>query len=105
MSLNQLEQRKFLLHYMNISQPKRRVVESSTAKCKQTVSVKYRVRKNNGEIIPVCAATFQGICGLSKDRLARMIKIFQATGKLPDDKRGGDRSSEKHKELAVKNDI
>lgn len=69
MALNQIDQNKFLLHYMNISSPKHRVVKSATARYKQSVSVKYTVRRSNGEIIPVCDASFQGICGLSKDRL------------------------------------
>ncbi|KAJ4446991.1 hypothetical protein ANN_28293 [Periplaneta americana] len=92
---------------MNISSPKHRVVKSATARRKQSVSVKYIVRRSNGEIIPVCDASFQGICSLSMDRLSCLANKFHVTGKLPDDKRGGGRSGEKYKELtlAVKNNI
>ncbi|PSN36091.1 hypothetical protein C0J52_13098 [Blattella germanica] len=44
---------------MEITSPKRKRVESGKVKRKHAVSVKYQIRKKDGHMLPVCAATFQ----------------------------------------------
>ena len=92
---------------MEITSPKRKRVESGKVKRKHAVSVKYRIRKKDGHMLPVCAATFQGISGMSKDKLSHLANTFHATGWSPIEKRGGDRSTVKDKEItqAIKNHI
>ncbi|KAJ4444848.1 hypothetical protein ANN_06645, partial [Periplaneta americana] len=106
-SLNKTDQDKFLLKFMEICTPKRRIVATENAKRKKRVSVKYTIRKKNGTLLPVCAATFQAVSGMSKDRLSYLANRFHEMGKVPKEMRGGNRAGEKHKELtlAIKNDI
>lgn len=105
--LNKVDQDKFLLKYMTIYSPKRRKVKEENSKRKQSVSIKYSIRKKNGDVLPICAASFQGISGMSKDRLSLLARQFYCTGNSPKGNRGGDRTGAKDKELisAVKNDI
>ncbi|PSN57674.1 hypothetical protein C0J52_05428 [Blattella germanica] len=67
----------------------------------------FLIRKKDGHMLPVCAATFQGISGMSKDKLYHLANTFHATGRSPIEKRGGDRSTVKDKEItqAIKNHI
>ncbi|PSN31750.1 hypothetical protein C0J52_24465 [Blattella germanica] len=62
---------------MEITSPKRKRVESGKVKRKHAVSVKYRIRKKDGHMLPVCAATFQGISGMSKDKLSHLANMLQ----------------------------
>lgn len=105
-SLNKIDQDKLLLKYMEITSPKRRSSKKE-AKKKNTVSVKYRIRNKGGQILPVCAATFQAISGMSKDRLSHLACRYHVSGKIPVENRGGDRTTAKDKEVteAIKNDI
>ncbi|PSN43234.1 hypothetical protein C0J52_12636 [Blattella germanica] len=106
-SLNKTDQDKYILKFMAVSSPKRRVVNTENLKRKKTVSVKYTIRKKNGEVVPVCAASFQGVSGMSKDRLSYLASRFHSGGKLPKEMRGGDRTGKDHKDLtiAIKNNI
>ncbi|KAJ4426845.1 hypothetical protein ANN_26644 [Periplaneta americana] len=55
------EEEYILFEFMEISTPKRRILPTESAKRKKTVSVKYTIRKKNGTLLPVCAATFQAV--------------------------------------------
>lgn len=105
-SLNKADQDKYLLKFMTISSPQRRI-KTENAKRKKTVSVKYAIRKKNSEVVPVCASTFQGVSGMSKDRLSYLASRFHKEGKLPKEMRGGDTTGKNHKDLTIniKNDI
>lgn len=106
-TLCEIDQDKLLLKFMTIITPKRRVVDAESSKRKQSVSIKYSIRKTDGQIVPVCASNFQGITGFSKDRLSLLTKRFHTTGESPSKNRGGNTAGKKHENLtiAIKNDI
>ncbi|PSN29182.1 hypothetical protein C0J52_28337, partial [Blattella germanica] len=75
-SLNKIDQDNFLLKHMEITSPKRKRVESGKVKRKHAVSVKYRIRKKDGHMLPVCAATFQGAVEYPQGNLFRGHFIY-----------------------------
>ncbi|KAJ4426160.1 hypothetical protein ANN_26969 [Periplaneta americana] len=98
-TLCKIDQDKLLIKFMTITSPKRRVVNTE---------FKYSFRKTDGQkIIPVCASSFQGITGFSKDRLSLLANRFYSTGQSPRENRGGNTAGKNHENLtiAVKNDI
>lgn len=55
------------------------------------VSIQYNVRLNNGKLVRVCRDAFLKITNFSKDRIQRVVRNFVTQGKIPKERRGGDR--------------
>lgn len=70
----------FLLKYMKAKVPVRRTVKNP--KNQRGVTVSYFIWVAEGTVVPVCAATFQSILGISRARLQRLAKNHVITGKL-----------------------
>nr|CAH7730369.1 unnamed protein product [Callosobruchus chinensis] len=96
---SKVEQDRFLLKFMHTSIPTyRRRTEPNNLNPKSVVT-KYTVRKENGEVVPVCAKYFTNITGVTCNRLAIVARYFLHTGEMPKERRGGDRSTLRDKEI------
>lgn len=91
------EQDYFIKRHCTSGTPARKRPREDTVSNKpKAVSIVYTVRSIEGVKVPVCRQAFLGILGVKKDRVIRIMKCFQNTGKLPEDKRGGNRVKQKN---------
>ncbi|KAK5637856.1 hypothetical protein RI129_000139 [Pyrocoelia pectoralis] len=84
-------QDKLLLHYMDISSPKRKTVNDKKRKNSRSSSIKYFV-KTDTSMVPVCAETFRKVTGASKDRISLLAQKFLNKRPLKE-ARGGSRAT------------
>lgn len=82
LSQNKPQQDSFILKYCLINKPER-------VTGKKKISVKYHVRKKNGQLVQVCQRSFCGILNESKERVKRLCKYHFIHPEAPI--RGGDR--------------
>ena len=80
---------------MWVSTPKRK--RNRKAECRDPpLVIKYRVRKTNGEEVPVCAETFRGITCVVRKRINLIAKYYRETGSALPERRGGSRRKPVH---------
>lgn len=101
---NKKDQDGFLLKHCSVVKTKRRRPRVGLRKPTKFTTKLYVRRRNSPKLVPVCQKTFLDILKISVHRIRAVAKVFEETGTVVQERRGGDHRSAKyaHKLVAVK---
>ncbi|XP_045451968.1 uncharacterized protein LOC123667932 [Melitaea cinxia] len=88
------KQDALILKCCTIKKTCRRRPTKNVRKCRE-YTIKYAIYAQK-KIVPVCQQVFLNTLGIKKYRVQFVMQNFFTTGKLPDEKRGGDRKTQKY---------
>ncbi|KAJ8377631.1 hypothetical protein AAFF_G00255400 [Aldrovandia affinis] len=97
---DKVKQDAFILNHITVSTPRRHRQRLDDTTRARPLQVKYKVRRQNKEVITVCQKTFMSVLGgINRYRVNRLARYYHTTGRQQQERRGGSRKTAKDREI------
>lgn len=95
-NVEKIGQDMFILRHCDSAKPKRHRKRKEHGNKPKSCTIRYKVKRGDGLMVPVCRQAFQGILGVKKDRILNILKKYKDKTLMPLERRGGDRVGQKN---------